>query len=123
MLNGFFKLAGLELFGTYETAKGRSKTETQSRRVNQYAADVVYRFGWNENLFAGVRYNTVKGKVANIANDITVDRYAAAAGWFLTRNVLLKGEYVIQKYKSFPSADYRSGGKFNGYVIEAVVGF
>ncbi|MBO9565304.1 MAG: hypothetical protein J7621_21185 [Niastella sp.] len=123
MLNGFFKLAGLELFGTYETAKGRSKTETESRRVNQYAADVVYRFGSNENLFVGGRYNTVKGKLANIANDITVDRYAAAAGWFVTKNVLMKGEYVIQKYKSFPSADYRSGGKFKGYVIEAIVGF
>jgi hypothetical protein len=35
----------------------------------------------------------------------------------------MKGEYVIQKYKDFPSSDIRNGGKFNGYVIEAVVGF
>jgi hypothetical protein len=41
----------------------------------------------------------------------------------MTKNVLLKGEYVIQKYHDFPGADYRAGGKFNGYVIEAVVGF
>jgi hypothetical protein len=35
----------------------------------------------------------------------------------------MKGEYVIQKYKDFPGTDFRNGAKFNGYVIEAVVGF
>jgi hypothetical protein len=123
MVNGFFKVQGLELFGTYENAQGRSKTETSIRRMQQYAGGVVYRFGWSENLFAGVRYNKVSGQLAGFANDISVDRWAAAGGWFITRNVLLKGEYVIQKYNAFPVADYRSSGKFNGYVVEAVVGF
>ena len=36
---------------------------------------------------------------------------------------MLKGEYVDQKYKDFPTADYRSGGKFNGYVVEATIAF
>jgi hypothetical protein len=44
-------------------------------------------------------------------------------GFFLTKNVLLKGEYVAQKYKDFPVTDFRSGGRFNGFVVEAVVGF
>jgi hypothetical protein len=123
MLNGFVKVSGLELFGTYETAKGRGKTEYSTRTMYQYAGDIVYRFGQNENLFTGVRYNNVKGQLAGITEDVSVDRYAATGGWFLTKNILLKGEYVVQKYKSFPSADYRSSGKFNGYVIEAVVGF
>ncbi|SDL51764.1 hypothetical protein SAMN05421820_101645 [Pedobacter steynii] len=35
----------------------------------------------------------------------------------------MKGEYVQQKYKDFPTADLRSGGKFNGFVLEVVVGF
>jgi hypothetical protein len=111
------------LFGTYENAKGRSKTETDNRRMYQYAGDLVYRFGWPENLFAGVRYNKVTGQLAGFTEDVKVDRFAAAGGWFITKNVLLKGEYVIQKYRSFPAADYRSTGKFNGYVVEAVVGF
>jgi len=123
MVNAFLKVKGLELFGTYETAKGRTKTETATRSIYQYAGDVVYRFGHEENLFLGARYNHVKGRLQNMANDISVDRVAAAAGWFMTKNVLLKGEYVIQNYYSFPSTDYRSSGKFNGYVIEAVVGF
>jgi hypothetical protein len=91
--------------------------------MQQYAGDVVYRFGCSENLFVGARYNKVFGRLAGFANDVNVDRMAAAGGWFITKNVLLKGEYVIQRYNSFPATDYRSSGKFNGYVIEAVVGF
>ena len=41
----------------------------------------------------------------------------------MTKNILMKGEYVIHRYEDFPTADYRNGGEFKGYVIEAVVGF
>lgn len=123
MLNGFLKVHGLELFVTYENAQGRSKNETAVRLMQQYAGDVVYRFCHQENLFVGVRYNYVTGRLSGMANDISVDRVAASGGWFITKNVLLKGEYVVQKYNKFPVNDYRSSGKFNGYVVEAVVGF
>ena len=123
MLNGFLKIKGLEMFGTYENAKGRSNKETADRKMNQLAGDIVYRFGKNENLFVGGRYNTVKVQLAGMTDNVKINRTALAAGWFVTKNVLMKGEYVIQNYKNFPTADYRSGGKFNGYVIEAVVGF
>jgi hypothetical protein len=134
MLNGFLKVKGMELFGTYETAKGRTKTETKERKANQYAVDAIYRLGKTENLFIGARYNFVKAKLANTSTmtytgDVEINRVALAGGWFVTKNVLLKGEYVIQHYNNFQrttptaGADYRSGGKFNGYVIEAVVGF
>lgn len=123
MLNGFLKVKGLELFGTIENAKGRTKAESADRKMNQLAGDVVYRFGKEENLFIGARYNTVKVKLANMPDNVNINRTALAAGWFVTKNVLMKGEYVIQKYKDFAPTDYRSGGKFKGYVIEAVVGF
>lgn len=133
-LNGFIKAQGLELFGTYEAAKGRTKTETGDRKAKQYAIDAVYRFGRDENFFIGARYNTVNVRLANVAasggaaainysTDSKIDRMAYSAGWFLTKNIMLKGEYVNQKYKDFPLADYRSGGKFSGYVVQAVVGF
>lgn len=122
-LNAFVKACGLEFFGTYENAKGRTKSETTLRNFHQWAGDVLYRFGNNENLFVGVRYNTVNGALQNLADDVTVDRWAVAGGWFLTRNILLKGEVVDQHYNNFPAADYRNRGKFSGYVIEAVVGF
>ena len=123
MLNGFVKAGGLEVFATFETAKGRTKTEKESRTAMQYAGDILYRFGKAENLYVGARYNAVEARLAGMADDVQVDRMAFAGGWFLTKNVLMKAEYVIQQYKDFPLSDYRSGGKFSGYVVEAVVGF
>lgn len=122
-LNAFAKYQGLEFFGTYETASGRTKAETAERNVNQYAIDGVYRFGKDEKLFLGARYNVVKAELAGIANEVEVNRVAVGAGWFLTKSILLKGEYVNQQYKDFPTVDHRAGGEFKGYVIQAVVGF
>lgn len=130
-LNGFVKLQGLEVFATYESAKGRTKFETTERKAEQIAIDGVYRFGETENFFIGARYNVVKARLADVttpptitySNDVKVDRLAFAAGWFMTKNILLKGEYVKQQYKDMPAADYRNGGEFKGYVIQAVVGF
>jgi len=123
MANGFVKVKGLELFGTYETSSGRNSTEKYTRKATQFAVDGLYRFGKTENFFIGARYNTVKARLLNFTSDVTVNRYAASAGWFLTQNILLKGEYVTQQYKDFPAADYRNGGKFYGYTVAAVVGF
>lgn len=123
MINAFVKVYGFEFFGTYEGSKGRTKTETADRKATQLAAEGVYRFGKDENLFVGARYNTVTARLAGYTNDVKVDRTAFAAGWFMTKNVLLKAEIVNQKYIDFVNTDYRAGGKFNGYVIEAVVGF
>jgi len=123
MFNGFLKVQGFELFGTYEIASGRNNTETSDRKVNQYAVDGVYRLGKTENLYLGLRYNSVKAELAGYSDKVTVNRFAAAAGWFITKNILLKGEIVNQEYLDFPNTDYRNGGKFKGYVIEATVGF
>jgi hypothetical protein len=123
MLNAFVKASGLELSGAYETASGYAKNETANRSANQFVIDGVYRFGKDENLFVGARYNTVSARLAGYTNDVSVNRVAISAGWFLTKNILMKGEYVSQVYNDFVNTDYRNGGKFNGYVIEAVVGF
>jgi len=123
MINAFVKVYGFEFFGTYEGSKGRTKTETADRKATQLAAEGIYRFGKDENLFVGARYNTVTARLAGYTNDVKVDRTAFAAGWFMTKNVLLKAEIVNQKYIDFVNTDYRAGGKFNGYVIEAIVGF
>jgi hypothetical protein len=123
MVNGFAKVAGFEFFGTLEHAQGRTSTEVANRQFTQYAVDGIYRFGKEENLFVGVRYNNVLAELKGINAPVTIDRTAFAGGWFLTKNVLLKGEYVIQNYRDFPIADYRNGGKFNGYVVAATIGF
>lgn len=125
MLNGFVKTGGLELFGTVETAKGNAATSADptKRTMNQTAVDAIYRIGAKENVYVGARYNTVKAQMAGNPNKVNINRTALAAGWFLTRSVELKGEYVNQEYKNFLPTDVRNGGKFHGVVVEAVVGF
>lgn len=123
MVNPFIKYQGLELFGVAERAKGRAANETTERTWNQYAGDVVYRFLPGEKMYVGGRYNVAKGELAGSLDKVKVDRVQLGAGWFLTGNILMKGEYVNQKYHDFRTTDIRNGGKFNGFIMEGVVAF
>jgi hypothetical protein len=124
MANAFLKFKGLEFFGTYENAKGRAITEFTNRQATQYAADVIYRFPANkENFWVGFRYNTVTAGLQGLNNDVTVQREAGSVGWFLTRNIMMKAEYVNQVYLGYPSDNILNGGKFNGVSLEASIAF
>jgi len=122
-INPFVKIKGIEFFGIAEQAKGAAATEAKTRTWNQYAGEVVYRFLPDERAYVASRYNTAKGELAGMNNKVSSDRFNVGAGWFLTPNVLMKGEWVSQKYNDFPTSDIRSGGKFKGFVVEGVVGF
>lgn len=124
MFNAFLKAAGLEIFGTYETAQGRSRDESpdDKRNMNQFAADVLYRIGANENFYIGGRYNTVTADDPS-GVEIGIDRLQIGAGWFVTPNILFKLEYVNQDYKDFPADNILNEGNFNGMMVEATVGF
>src|SRR5688572_124920 len=122
VVNPFIKVGGVELFGNIETMTGASQTEAQRRTLRQLAGEGLYRFAGNK-LYVGGRYNTVKGELAGIANDITVKRTQFGGGWFVTPNVLTKIELVNQKYLDFPTGDIRSGGRFKGVMLEGVVSF
>ncbi len=122
MLNPFVKYQGIEFFGTYERASGKADAELDTRSFNQYAAELIYRFGNNENVYVGGRYNYVDGEMAG-GTDVNISRFNVAAGWFLTKNILAKVEYVNQKYDGFKPTDIRNGGKFDGFMLEAVVSF
>ncbi|HEY0972266.1 MAG TPA: hypothetical protein VGE02_14955 [Gemmatimonadales bacterium] len=122
-INPFVKYQGLELFGIVEQAKGRSASESVERTWNHYAVDAIYRFLADEKLYVGARYNVAKGELQGIANDVSLDRAALGAGWFITPAILMKGEWVTQKYNDFPLTDIRHGGKFSGFVVEGVVSF
>jgi hypothetical protein len=124
IINPFVKYKGLEFFGTYEKARGRMITEENMRTTDQYAADLIYRFpAQNEHFWIGARVNSVNATLPAVTNDVTMTRVAASAGWFLTKNIALKGEYVTQSYNNFATTDIRSGGKFNGVMMEATIGF
>lgn len=124
MGNLFLKYKGLEFFGTAENAVGRSINETSKRGAVQYAGDVIYRFpAKTENFYVGYRYDTVTATILGNSTSVTVDRSAAALGWFLTKNIMMKGEYVTQSYKNYDPTNILNGGKFNGFVVEAAIGF
>ena len=59
MGNLFLNYKGLEFFGTYEIAEGRTITEKSERQAVQLAGDLIYRFPRDrKNFWVGVRYNT-----------------------------------------------------------------
>jgi hypothetical protein len=123
VFNPFLKYKGLEFFGNFETSKGKARTEAEDRTWNQMGADLIYRFGSNEKFYLAGRYNTVNGKLAGSGLDVSLDRVQVGGGWFLTKNILTKVEYVSQNYNDFAATDIRRGGRFNGLMIEGVIGF
>jgi hypothetical protein len=123
VVNPFVKFRGLEVFGNLERSSGRASTEPERRVWTQLAGDVVYRFLPREQLFVGARYNRVEGPLATSLAEIEARRTQVAVGWFMTRNVLIKAEYVDQVYKGFPASDIKHGGKFHGAMLEGAIGF
>ncbi len=124
MINPFIKIRGIELFGTYEMAKGRLITEPDLRTATQYAVDLIYRFPYEkENFWVGARYNSVTAEMPLYANDVTINRMVGSLGWFLTKNIMMKAEYVNQKYENFAETDIRSNAEFEGFMMEATIGF
>jgi hypothetical protein len=122
MLNPFLKYKSFELFGIYEVASGKKSDEAEERTWNQYSGELIYRFGKDEDLYVSGRYNVVDGRLET-GEDVDVQRLQLAAGWFLTRNILAKVEYMNQDYNGYPVADIHHRGKFSGLMLEAVISF
>jgi hypothetical protein len=126
-VNPFVKWNGVEFFGSFDNYKGKSLSEPTWRTWTQNSGEVVYRF-WDEKVYVGGRSNTARGSLLNtptvtFTGDVSIDRNALAAGWFVTPTLLMKGEYMQQKYYRFPARDIRNGGKIQGFVVEGVVSF
>ena len=122
MVNPFLKYGGLEFFGIYETSSGKDKGESADRNYTQLSGELIYRFGTNEDLYIGTRYNTVTGDLTD-TNEIKVNRFQLGAGWFMTKNILMKAEYVNQDYNDYPASDLHYQGNFKGFTLEAAISF
>ncbi|MBX2967714.1 MAG: hypothetical protein KF845_16350 [Cyclobacteriaceae bacterium] len=126
MINPFVKYNGLEFFGLYEISSGKATAETDTRSVNHIGAELLYRFGANENFYIGGRYNTVTGEIASAGLEGTegdVTRINLGGGWFMTKNIMVKLDYVNQKYDGYNNTNRFHGMKFSGAVLEAVISF
>jgi hypothetical protein len=110
----------------------------KDRQFTQIVVDLVYRFGQKEKFYVGAKYNTLKGTqvfgqsttaaVGGGINQgervpISVDRASFGGGWFITRNILVKGEYVSQTYNDYPVGELLQGGKFKGFVLQGSIAF
>jgi len=134
--NPFIKWKGLEFFGIYELNKGNKVDGYEKGEFTQIGAELVYRFGSWEQFYVAGRFNSVNGN-ADYAqggvkpNTQEITRTNIGAGWFMTKNILAKVEYVNQKYNSDSNAwspnawtpPVLSGAKMNGLVFEAVISF
>ncbi len=115
MVNTFIKYKHAELFGLYENANGTS-TSNADFNFNQFAVEGLYRFGKTDQFYGGLRYNHVSND-----QDMSVNRVQIAGGWFLTKNVMAKLEYVNQQYNNF--ATYGGDAEFKGVMFEAAISF
>ena len=138
----------VESFTTIEAAKGGKASEATDRKANQFATDLIFRFGRADNFFLGARYNTVSADLLsasaksaaslNTANGTSytigqdavpaykqdISRLAISGGWFMTKNIMAKIEYVNQKYTGVPNVNYiLNGAEFHGLSAEAVIAF
>ncbi|MBU2951789.1 hypothetical protein KO493_13905 [Tamlana agarivorans] len=127
MINPFVRYKGFEFFGTLERASGSTNANPATLDpemdgvTNQFASELLYRFGKNDNFYVGGRYNVVNSEYDDKAQDITIKRTQLGAGWFMTKNILMKAEYVHQNYDGFSGA--LEDGKFDGFMLEAAISF
>lgn len=127
-INPFVKFKGLEFFGIYELASGSNEITTpvadKEGAFTQLAAELLYRFGTNENFYVAGRYNTVQGKTReNATEDLEINRMNIGGGWFISKNILVKAEYVNQEYKGNAWTGRFTGAKFDGFNLEAAISF
>jgi len=124
-INPFIKFKGLEFFGIYEKAMGGNKDGNGD--YTQIGAELLYRLGSREQYYIGGRYNSVSGNRTEDSDNIKIDRINLGGGWLLTENVIVKAEYVTQKYTgdgviSKLGAAYK-GAEFHGVMLEAAISF
>ncbi|RRO25178.1 hypothetical protein EIG84_00955 [Flavobacteriaceae bacterium 14752] len=122
MLNTFLDYKGLEFFGIYENASGRGFGDTSDRTYNHFAGELIYRFGKTEDFYIGTRYSYVDGEQPGDL-DVSVSRLQLGAGWFMTKNILTKIEYVDQNYNDFDPTSILGDAEFDGIMFEATISF
>ncbi|WP_439127901.1 hypothetical protein, partial [Polaribacter sp.] len=128
-INPFIQYKGLEFFGIYEVSKGNRTEGNEKGSFTQLGTEVVYRFGELGQFYLAGRYNSVSGNKEYATggtkpNEQKINRTNIGGGWFMTKNILMKAEYVNQSYNSDPIwGNTLSGAEMSGLVIEAVISF
>ncbi len=112
MGNVFVQFHRLEVFGLFETMKGVRAGVNQN--FTQIAGQALYRI---LDFYLGTRYNIVDNN-----NGSTVTRLNVGGGWNMLESVVVKLDYVNQKYNGTAHGAI-DGGQFSGVVMEAAISF
>lgn len=125
-INPFVKFKGLEVFGVYEKTNNGSKDangDDIGGSYTQIGAELLYRF-WDDRVFVGGRYNAVSGEIADGAETQDISRINVGAGYYMTDNVMLKAEYVMEERSGngWVGTQFEDAS-FSGFNIEAVISF
>ncbi len=120
-INPFVKFQGLEFFGIFEMA---NNGDDAGGSFTQLGAEALYRFGSRENLYVATRYNSVSGESTDASETQEISRFNIGGGWFMTKNILTKVEYVTSSYSGagYDGTKYQ-GAEFSGLMIEAAITF
>ncbi|HPM32550.1 MAG TPA: hypothetical protein PLJ60_19610 [Chryseolinea sp.] len=88
----------------------------------------------NEKFYIGGRYIKVDATIsegtsatsAGTQYDVSIDRTSFGGGWFVTKNILMKAEYVNQNYNDYKDTGPNNRffeGNFKGFVIQGAIAF
>ena len=123
----------LKLYGHYGMTKDRDTNGPAPGRPQEcwsyFAAEGRYNI--TKTLYGAVRYS---GAIADKLNDVKsngkVDRIQIGGGMWMTKNVLVKVEWVDQKYRGFATGEVVNNGvaawrnpEFKGFVSEVSFAF
>lgn len=118
----------IQLYGHFGRTKDRDINGIAPRHLEEtwkyYAADAVYHL--TPIVYAAARYSAANAETFNgSSSDGKVHRIQLGGGLWLTRNLLMKVEWVDQKYSGFRAGDIVNNGvdagrgpRFRGLVSE-----
>ena len=123
-VNPFVKFRGPGSVRRHRAGQGQGLDRDDRARRGSSTRWTRSTASWpNEKLFVGVRYNRRRARwPASPATSAPTAGRSAAAG-SSRPNVLMKAEYVNQKYFGYPATNIKNGGQFKGMMLEGVVAF
>ncbi len=125
--DGYYDLKPLKIFGMYGYTKDAdingSAPGNPEEAWSYYGADITYYL--TPALYVAGRYSAaVSKKYQNQDVDLSANRLQAGLGVWVTNAMLLKLEYVNQKYNDFPTGSpYAGNAKFSGLTTQFSVSF
>lgn len=123
----------LKLYGHYGITQDKdingSLPGAPEEKWAYYAGDVVYKF--SKTLYAAARYSGARvDMLGGNASNGQVDRYQIGGGFWLTKNLLMKVEYVNQTYRRFSAGEMVNNNiqawrdpSFKGFISEVSFAF